>query len=94
MASSFDSHLDLGFSSSRWTERSRSRNFSKEITDERTTIITLFCALVLGSSFSAAQQPPKAQPQQPTQVRYAVKDLGTLKGGTFSLATFQNNGVW
>ena len=56
------------------------------------TIITLFCALVLGSTFSIAQQPSTAQPQQPSQFRYTVKDLGALKGGTFSQATFLNNG--
>ncbi|MGA7078363.1 MAG: hypothetical protein WBQ43_07650 [Terriglobales bacterium] len=56
------------------------------------TIITLFCALVLDSTFSSAQEPSTAQQQKPTQVRYAVKDLGTLKGGSFSQATFLNNG--
>ena len=56
------------------------------------TVISLFCALVLDSTFSSAQEPSTAQQQKPTQVRYAVKDLGTLKGGCFSRATFLNNG--
>ena len=44
------------------------------------TTITLFGALVLGSTFSSAQEPSNAQPQKPTQVRYAVRDLGPVGG--------------
>ena len=55
------------------------------------TTVTLFCALVLLPIVGRAQEPSTAQQQGP-QLRYAVKDLGTLTGGTFSQATFLNNG--
>ncbi len=56
------------------------------------TTVTLFCALVLLSVVSSAQGPSTAQQQQGAQLRYSVKDLGTLTGGSFSQATFLNNG--
>ena len=51
--------------------------------------ITLLSALALGSTFSGAQE--SAAAPQPSAIRYTVKDLGTLKGGAFSQATFVNN---
>jgi probable HAF family extracellular repeat protein len=56
-----------------------------------TIITSLSCALILGATFGSTQEPSPPHQHTPTTVRYAIKDLGTLKGGTFSQATFLNN---
>jgi probable HAF family extracellular repeat protein len=53
--------------------------------------ITILWALSLGPTLGSAQQRSTTQQPKPDHVRYTVVDLGTLRGGKFSQATFVNN---
>lgn len=53
--------------------------------------VVVSCVLALSAVASSAQEPLTLPQRHAGQVRYSIKDLGTLPGGNFSQATFLTN---